>query len=402
MMVPSRSELIARAVEDFEARFGCSPTVVASAPGRVNLLGEHTDYNLGLALPMAIDRHTVVAAAPAGDPAASTFVALDRDQSARANLSGQLRRTKPAWMNYILGVAHELRQFDAAPPSMQAVFTSSVPIGAGLSSSAALEVAFAAAMLELAGGVMERPELARLCQRAENDFVGMPCGLMDQLVSVCARAGSACRIDFNTIDIDHIELPGPDELTFLLADSGVKHTLANTEYARRREECAEVAAKLGVTSLREVTAETLLNARTSLTDVGFRRAWHVVGENVRVQLAVEAIEAGDLEGFGRLMHQSHVSLRDQYEVSCPELDTLVDIASSFDAEGDPIRVFGSRMTGGGFGGCTITACRPDAAEQLEAHLTRSYHERCGRTPVIHEVHAGAGAMIVDPEPLEDA
>jgi galactokinase len=390
MSAPTLAQLETRLVEAFTARFGNAPAVVAAAPGRVNLIGEHTDYNLGFALPIAIDRHTLVALSETAE-AESTLLALDRDAEVRLDLRQDPEpRTGPElWTNYIVGVYEELRHRLDLRGNLNVAVTSTVPIGSGLSSSAALEVATGAALLELAGAAMERLELAKLCQRAENHFVGVPCGLMDQLVSACARAGHAALIDFQNEEIEHVPLPPTADLALLVTNTRVKHNLGATEYPVRRQQCEEAAELLGVNTLREVTPDLLIESRERLAPTLFSRAWHVVGENARVTMAVEALEQGRLDDFGRLMHQSHVSLRDQYEVSCPELDTLVELAEDF-REG----VHGARMTGGGFGGCTVTACTPDVIDDLTAHLRRGYQERHGRRPAVHVVAAGNGARVL--------
>ncbi|MCK4871969.1 MAG: galactokinase [Phycisphaerales bacterium] len=389
MPVPTLDALLTRAKEHFAVSFDKQPTVLAAAPGRVNLIGEHTDYNLGWSLPIAIDRHTVIAAAPTDEPT-STLIAMDVGESVSVDLTKPTHRDAPAWANYLLGVAKKMMPDDGV--NTLAVMTSSVPIGAGLSSSAALEVAFATALLGLTGEAMERIELARRCQRAENDFVGVPCGLMDQLVSSCAREGCAALIDFQTGDVTHIPLPDPDTLAILVADTGVKHDLAQSAYADRRRECEQAAQALGVDSLRKATVSDLLSHKNSLDPILFSRAWHVIGENARVDMAVDALKAGDLPAFGRLMHQSHASLRDQYEVSCPELDTLVELAEHFTGH-----VYGSRLTGAGFGGCTVTLCPPDIAGELTNYLQDGYRERHGSTPTVHHVTPGCGAMLIEPE-----
>ncbi len=391
MSVPTLEQLECRLREAFARRFGARPAVVAAAPGRVNLIGEHTDYNLGLALPIAIDRYTLVALSPTSAEE-SIFLALDRNAEASFDLCQpqQPRSGKELWTNYPVGVHQEMRERLNLTGNLHVALTSTVPIGSGLSSSAALEVATGAALLELAGSAMERLELAKLCQRAENEFVGTPCGLMDQLVSAAARAGHAALIDFGREEIEHVPLPPRDELALVITNSRVKHNLGTTEYPLRRRECEEAARQLGVKSLREATPDLLLEVRDRLDPVNSNRAWHVIGENARVAMAVEALQAGELHDFGRLMHQSHVSLRDRYEVSCAELDTLVELAQSFPGEG----VYGSRMTGGGFGGCTVTACRPDVVDALADHLRIGYSEKHNRKPAVHVVVAGSGARVL--------
>jgi galactokinase len=368
--------LAAHAARAFAARFGPAPAWAAAAPGRVNLIGEHTDYNQGFVLPMAIDRWCVCVAAPAAG-ARSRLVALDINESIEVSLTDLSARGAaaagelPAWGRYLAGALVERRRSLAAGavPELDLLATSTVPVGGGLSSSAAIETA-AAVLIEQALGVGPPPvsalhdfRLARAldCQRAEHRWAGVPCGLMDQLASSFGEPGHALLIDCRDNTVTPVPMPPEDQGVVLVVNSGVHHALAAGEYARRRAACEAAAAALGVASLRDLNsldavAWSLLDAEQT------RCVRHVVSENSRTLAAAAALRAGDLSTLGRLMLESHASLRDDYRVSCAELDAIVDLAGATPG------VHGARMTGGGFGGCAVVLAEPGAAEALERTL----------------------------------
>lgn len=375
----------------FADRFGRQPTVAAFAPGRVNLIGEHTDYNLGFVLPIAIERETIIVADHALDERVSTMVFADLNETMQVDLTRplQARRGKPG--NHPLGVADQFHKRGFALPNLDALVTSSVPIGAGLSSSAAIEVAFALLLANIVGTAISSLETARLCRQAEHAFAGTPCGIMDMYIAAAAKPDRAMLIDCRSEEARHVPADFESHgATLLVVDTGVKHELASSAYADRRATCDATAELLGLPSLRSATIESL-NTH-GLSNELRRRALHVIAENARTVLAAEALALGDLRGFGERMFQSHASLRDLYEVSCPELDAIVDAAKSL-REGDA-GVFGARMTGGGFGGCAIVLCAKRAADSVRARVTEIFAERFGRSPHVFATGAGGGAKLL--------
>jgi len=376
-------------IEAFRGLYGAADGLrVFRAPGRVNLIGEHTDYSFGFVLPVALDLATFVATAPAADGKLRLH-SEHRRETQEFDVS-RLAELAPAhhWTDYPLGVARELARLGFAIQPANMLIRSTVPEGSGLSSSAALEVSSALAFL---GGRQVAPlELAKLCQRAEREFVGMPCGIMDQYISVFGREHSAIKIDCRSLDHQLVVLP--DGVAFVAVNTMVKHALAGSAYKDRVAECA--AAVSGIrqrfpfaASLRDVASQDQFESVAHLLPpVVARRARHVVTEDERVELFVTASARGDLETMGRLLVASHRSLQYDYEVSCAELDFLVDQALLIDG------VYGSRMTGGGFGGCTVTMLRPGAVEAFTERIARSYQRRFQVTPRIYRCNPSAGAQ----------
>ncbi|HEX3462992.1 MAG TPA: galactokinase [Candidatus Elarobacter sp.] len=354
------------------------------APGRVNLIGEHTDYSEGFVLPIAIDRATIAAAAPREDRRVRVR-SLDRGESAEFALDQRDPRPSGSWIDYAHGVALALaRRVPLAGADL--ALRTTVPIGAGLSSSAAFELAVASALLALAGGTLPPRELARVGREAENGFVGLRSGIMDQLASACGVRDHALLIDCRSEELTPV--PIPPESAIVVADSGVKHELSGSAYNDRRAESEEAARLLGARTLRDVSPEELARRGGELPELLRRRARHVVTENARVLATVSALRDGDLASAGALMNASHDSLRDDYEVSAPELDALVDAARAADG------VYGARMTGGGFGGSIVVLARRDAVGSLTTALESAYAARYGRTPAVEEVHASDGAAEI--------
>ena len=336
-----------------------------TAPGRVNLIGEHTDYNDGFVLPMAIERHVTLRVARRPDRLA--VLRTDRDPTEhRIDLTGPLAPLPRHWSNYPLGVLAGYRRLGFDIPGFEASITSTLPAGAGLSSSAAIEVATATVVETLCGRSLPPVERALLCQRAEHDYAGVPCGIMDQFAVCFGRGGHALQIDCRTREVV-AHVPLDDRVRVLVIDSGVKHDLADGEYAKRRAECAEAARRLGVASLRDVSGEGL--AAAGLDPVTLARARHVVDENARVPAFAAALAAHDWTEAGRLMAASHRSLSHDYAVSCTELDRLVEIAAA------TAGVHGCRMTGGGFGGSAVALVDASGAETT----AKTIHERYRRT-----------------------
>ena len=371
----------------FHERFG--PTQqprVFRAPGRVNLIGEHTDYNLGFVLPVALDLATYIAAAPA-DGGRLRIYSEDRRELREfdAPSLGSVERTRE-WTDYPIGVAQELVRAGVPVEGANLLIRSTVPDGGGLSSSAALEVSSALALL--AGREFDPLELAKLCQRAERNFVGMPCGIMDQYIAVFGRAHSAVEIDCRSLGHRLVKLP--EGITFIAVNTMVKHALSGSAYRNRVRECAAAVEGIeavypDVQSLRDVSPEQFEGVASRLPDVVARRARHVVTEDARVNRFVEASAQGDPAGMGKLMVESHRSLQHDYEVSCAELDFLVDAALAIDG------VYGSRMTGGGFGGCTVTLLRTEAAANFRASVAQAYERQFGVTPRIYSCEPSEGA-----------
>ena len=341
------------------------------APGRVNLIGEHTDYNLGYVLPLALDRDCVVERVSRTD-GQLTLTSRQLGETRTFDLAALPSEKAGDWTDYCIGVARELLAAGYVLSGADLVIDSRVPAGAGLSSSAALEVSTALALLD--GAAIEGLELAKLCQRAETGFVGLPCGIMDQAIAVLAQSGAALLIDCCSLETKPVPLP--EGAAIIVTDSGVKHALASSAYATRVAECQRAAFDAGVASLRDARLrQVVLNPRGR----------HIISENQRVLDFLAAASAGDLVEMGRLFTASHRSLQHDYEVSCEELDFLVDTALMLPG------VLGSRMTGGGFGGCTVTLVHNVMAEQFMHAIAVQYEARYGRRPVVFRAVASAGA-----------
>ncbi|MEE8590560.1 MAG: galactokinase [Spirochaetia bacterium] len=369
--------------------YGQDPNIIAQAPGRVNLIGEHTDYNEGFVLPMAIDYYVRVALSRRKDQHLR-FFSSDLQDRKRTSLSNLRFKKEDRWANYPKGIISVLlnRGYDIGGLSFTVM--GNVPIGVGLSSSAALEVATAYAVQKLLGIEISGPELARLAQEAENSFVGVQCGIMDQFVSRMAQAGSAMFIDTRNMEYRHIPI---NLLTvkILITNSSVPRSLVDSEYNQRRAECEKcvslLSARKSGRSLRDYSAADLRDSMGLIPETTRKRCLHVVEENERVREAEGALKKNDIVSFGKLMNRSHESLRDQYEVSCPELDWLVKRA--WETEG----VYGSRMTGAGFGGCTVTLIEEEAIPQYEARL-EAYEKIFSFKPETFLCHPADGARIV--------
>jgi galactokinase len=345
------------------------------APGRVNLIGEHTDYNQGFVLPAALALECRVSATRTSDNRL-TVRSLNLKEERSWPLDEFARHRD--WSDYVAGVALELIEMGVGPVAADLEIESTIPIGAGLSSSAALEVAVALALCALDGASLDPVEIAEACQRAESNFVGLKCGLMDQMIALLGRRDHALWLDCETLNYHTVPLPPGCAL--VMVNTMVKHELASSEYNRRRQECESAAARLGH-SLREAT----LAECEKLPDPERRRARHVVSENARVEQFVAACRAGDLSTAGRLLYASHASLRDDYEVSCPELDFLVEAARPLEG------VIGARLTGGGFGGSTVNLVRSAAVPEFQARISAAYRERFGVEPAIYACATADGA-----------
>lgn len=366
------------------------------APGRVNLIGEHTDYNDGFVLPCALELSMLALIAPRPDGRA-TIASADCSPADEFDIAAPTRLEGDHWANYVRGVVAELAARGAEIGGFGLALASNVPVGSGLSSSAAIEVCVAYALNELFHLGIPRPELARLCQRVENHFVGVNCGIMDQFVIANAQVDHALFLDTRTFATQAVELRA-SEAAVVVCDTHKARTLAGSAYNTRRAECESAVAALrkdlpDITALRDVRPEQLSMLEGVVPDHVFRRARHVVTENDRVLRSVECLRAGEVAEFGRLMDASHESLRVDYEVSCTELDTMVDVARSVEG------VLGARMTGAGFGGCAVVLVDPRQAETLERTVLEQYPARTGNPASVYRSSAAAGVREIAPATL---
>ncbi len=382
---PRLASLASRVVAAFAREFGGHAAIVVAAPGRVNLIGEHTDYNDGFVLPAAIDRHIVIAARPRADRVVRLHAA-DMGESARFDLDDIRPDTGRRWSNYERGVAWALQGAGYTLQGMDAVVAGDVPVASGLSSSAAIEIATAFAFQTLGDLALDGVKRALLCQKAENEFVGMRCGIMDQYIISLGRRDHALLIDCRSLEYKLV--PVPAGVSLVICDTQKRRGLVDSEYNTRRNECEAGARALGVPALRDVSVETFEARQEELGPVTRKRCRHVVTENQRVLDAVDALGAGDLERFGALMNASHVSLRDDYEVSCAELDAMVEAAWRQPG------VLGARMTGAGFGGCTVNLVRDEAAETFQHSVAREYTDATGLEPRIYVCAAEDGVRLL--------
>lgn len=377
--------LLDQALQAFHKRFGGRPNIAARAPGRVNLIGEHVDYNDGLVLPMAIDRDTIIAGRES-EAAGYQFYLPDLEQSFSAH-DCHSNDQHPEWATYVLGVLKQFERNRLAVPPFQAVIISNVPRGAGLSSSAALEVATATFVEQLTGQCMKPMDKARLCQRAEHESAGVPCGIMDQASAVLCQRDSVLELDCQ--DYSYRQIPfAPEGLGILITNSKVEHRLSEGGYATRRQECQQGAAQLGIASWRELVPNHFKQLSEQLPAILSRRGRHIVSEIARTQQASQAIQSRDWAKLGDLKYQSHASLRDHFQVSCPELDLLVDFTS--DLKG----VIGSRMTGGGFGGCTVSLIELSERPFIERAITTKYQAATGIEPELFVTSPADGAQLI--------
>ena len=357
------------------------------APGRVNLIGEHTDYNDGFVMPAAIE-YEFTAAAARRDDALIRLHSLNNGQSAEFDLGQADPQPNGNWSDYAFGTAVMLKQAGHTVPGADIMVSSTVPLGSGLSSSAAFEVVVGYALLALAGAEVDTVDLAKLCQKAENEYIGMRCGIMDQFISANGARDHALMLDCRSLETRRVPIDGSARI--VVANSMVQHAHAGGEYNARRASCEEGVALLApaiggtITALRDVTPEALAAHKAVLPEVTYRRCRHVVTENARVLDAAEALTRGDLAACGALMNASHTSMRDDYEITCAEIDTLVEIAQAQPG------VYGSRMTGGGFGGCTVSLVAADKVDGFIATVAANYEAQTGLKPAIFACAPSAG------------
>jgi galactokinase len=389
---PRLADQVAGVKAAFAERFGQPPLWIAAAPGRVNLIGEHTDYNAGFVFPLAIERYIVMAAARP-----MSVIGADRvkvastllDETSEFSLS-KLEPERRDWTSYVRGAFAGCIERGMTPGALNVLIDSTVPLGGGLSSSAALEVATATLLEAVTGRALDPVDKARLCQKAEHVYANMPCGIMDQFSSALGEAGKLLLIDCRTETAELVVLDDPD-VAVLVVNSNVKHELTGSEYPERRASCEQAAKLLGVEALRDVTPADLEDQKHKLDFLLYRRARHVVGENERTVQAAEALQAGDWATVGELMYASHLSLKNDYEVSCDELDALVEIASEIGVEGG---VIGSRMTGGGFGGSTVSLVDSEWVREIADQICSEYQRRTGLAATAFVTKPARGAHVI--------
>ena len=384
MTIDDERDPRARVIEGFEERFGAPPTLIARAPGRVNLIGEHTDYNDGFVLPMAIDRSVWIALRPRDDRRIRLH-SLDFDETAEFDLD-PLAHDGGGWADYVRGIGWSLRRAGhALTRGWEGVVAGNVPRGAGLSSSAALELAAARAFAGVSGLSWDPAAMARLAQRAENEWVGVNCGIMDQMISAAGIRGHCLLIDCRSLETRAVPLPPSTAVVIL--DTGTRRGLVHSAYNERRAQCEAAAALFGVPALRDVDEDTFASRAHELDPDTRRRARHVITENARTLRAAEALERGDANEVGWLMDESHRSLRDDFEVSREELDTIVALARSQPG------CHGARMTGAGFGGCAVALVEAERAVRIAGDVAHRYSAAFGITPAVYVTVAMDGATI---------
>jgi len=378
-----------RSAELFARCFGHLPEWMVAAPGRVNLIGEHTDYNDGFVLPMALERHTLMAAERNGRREV-TLLSVTTGETARFSARNAVERGEPAWSNYVRGVIAGFQRRGHKIGGFDAIIDSTVPYGGGVSSSAALEVASATLLEEMVGHTLDPMEKALLCQEAEHEFAGVPCGLMDQFTSVLAQENHALLLDCRSRTAKPVPMTDPS-VSVMVINTNVRHNLMDSAYGERRSQCQEAALALKVPALRDASLEMLEDGRRRMQPIIHRRARHVVSENSRALGFAQAIHRADWTEAGQLMYASHESLRHDYEVSCPELDTVVEIARGISPTGGMI---GCRMTGAGFGGCAVSLVRTEALSQITREIDRLYERKTGQQPTLFSSRPGGGARVL--------
>ncbi len=369
--------------------FGKPPGWIAAAPGRVNLIGEHTDYNNGFVLPMAIDRYTIVAGG-GNYSRHATLHSITTGDTLNIGLQGSLERGEPAWGNYVRGVIAGFRKKKIKISGFDAVINSDVPLGGGLSSSAALEVAMATFLEALTEHKLDPIKKALLCQHAEHEFARVPCGIMDQFTSVLAKEKHLLLIDCQSQAVQWVPMTDKS-ITVMIINTNVRHKLVDGEYAKRRAECQTAAHKMKIKSLRDADMAMLERNQPQLDPVVFRRARHIITENARTLEAVEAFKKSNWPRVGELMYASHASLREDYAVSCAELDAVVEIAQSIGAKDGMI---GCRMTGAGFGGCAVALVESAASHRISREIADAYEMKTDRQATFFCSGPAGGARLL--------
>lgn len=372
-------------LEEFKRRFDTEPSLYASA-GRINLIGEHTDYNGGFVFPGAIDKIIMAAIAPNDSEKVRVF-SIDINEDAEFGLNEEDAPKQP-WARYIFGVCREIIKRGGSVKGFDAVFAGNVPLGAGLSSSAALESCFAFALNDMFNNNnIDKFELAKIGQSTEHNYCGVNCGIMDQFASIMGKKGKLMRLDCRSMEYEYYPF-APDDYELVLIDSKVKHELADSPYNKRRASCERVAKRLGVETLRDATMDMLNDVREDISAEDFSRAKFVIEEKDRVLAVCDALEAGDFETVGEKMYETHRGLSKDYEVSCEELDFLNDVARE-------CGVTGSRIMGGGFGGCTINLVKKDLRDKFIETAKIKFNEKYGHEPGVYPVVISDGARKMD-------
>ena len=386
-------EIYDELIGKYEKMYGKKPDIVAYAPGRIEVLGNHTDYNEGYVFSAAIDKGTFFAVSLSDDDTCE-LTAGDFMETAKFTLSTVAPAKEMTWQNYVTGTFNWL--FDGKPAAAgkgwKGMFLGNIPLGAGLSSSAALEMCTAIALQKLYGTNKDKTELAKIGQKAEHTFAGCPCGLLDQASSMYGQDGALVKSDFRTNEFESVKMG--DGVAFMMVKSNAKHALVDGAYASRRQACEDAAKYFAtvlrkpVTHLRDVTMAEWVLYRGGLPETTAKRAVHPIGEDERVVQGAALLEKGDLKGFGALMYDSHESSRNWFENSCEELDAIVDAAKALP------EVYGARLSGGGFGGSCCLLVDPAAADKIAAHITKEYKAKFGDEPVCSVIRASAGAHLV--------
>lgn len=382
-------ENVKKLILKFKELFSKNPLIIRS-PGRINLIGEHTDYNEGFVLPAAIDKNIFFAIAPRDDKKCLLYAA-DLKDGFEFEINNFCKSEK-IWPNYLMGVVDQLKKCKFEIKGFNCVFGGDIPIGAGLSSSAAIEAGLAFSLNEIFELNIEKINLVKLSQRAENEFVGVQCGIMDQFINIFGKENKVLKLDCRTLEYEYYPFELND-LQIVLCDTQVKHSLASGEYNTRRTQCEEGVRTLSkldnkINSLRDVNLDFLNSHRSVLDFTIFKRCEYVIKENSRVDAACRDLEVGDIISFGQRMYESHEGLRDEYEVSCKELDTLVEIAFNHEA------VSGARMMGAGFGGCTINLVKKDGLEDFKENITKKYSAQIGKSIKIYITRFESGTSII--------
>lgn len=388
------NNLVTRVEASFESQFKRQARWVATAPGRVNLIGEHTDYNGGCVFPMAIERNIVLAAderkgAADGNAEITIYSENLGDTQTLIIVNNKIAKTGQ-WTDYIAGIFAGFLNFGVQFKSLDIALDGDVPIGGGLSSSAALEVSVATLLEAVTGKTLSPIEKVLLCQKAEHDYPGVPCGIMDQFASVNGKKDHLLLLDCDSQQAEAVPFMS-DKYTILIVDSNVKHSLASGEYGKRRAECEAATEILNVSTLRQASMVQLEDNASKMNPIVFRRARHVISEIERTEQAAVAMKVGDWATVGELMLSSHNSLRDDYEVSCKELDLLVELMMEL---GGSKGVVGTRMTGGGFGGCTVSVVPTSEVDDLIAGVSQRYTEKTGIEPTIFTTRPAEGARMI--------
>ena len=382
--LPSTEKMQANLTAEFKKRFGHEPIIYASA-GRINLIGEHTDYNGGFVFPGAIDK-VIMAAVRPNDTERVRVYSVDQKQEADFGLV-EADAPKEMWARYIFGVCREVIKRGGVVKGFDAVFAGNVPLGAGLSSSAALESCFAFAVNDMFNNnAIDKFELARIGQSTEHNYCGVNCGIMDQFASVFGKKDQLIRLDCRSMEYEYFPFH-PQGYKLVLLDSKVKHELVDSPYNKRRESCERVAKRLGIATLRDATMEDLDKIKSDITAEDYQRARYVIGEKQRVLDVCDALQKGDYDTVGACMYETHKGLSEDYEVSCEELDFLNDVAKE-------CGVTGSRIMGGGFGGCTINLVKDEVYDKFLKEAVKRYKEKYGHEPEVYDVVISDGARRV--------